>query len=436
MPSQGPIVPIYDGLSHSVQATPRFSNYLPDELLLEILNYIPKEPKSQGILAKFCLISRQWYDVGIRRLYESPHIAGRGYELFVRTVCPSINLHVRKSELAGLVKVLDLSYIIHHGNKATTARLLGRTKSSLEVFIAPQASFAVNCWASLSKCTHLKVLDLTLISESISYQALNQTCRQLHELTHLYFPRCSSDYNAMGLGNEIRWPPRLEHLGLAGNVHGKFLWDMLEAPHGFPPSLSSLCISHAPSVDSSSLRPLLNNLASMLKHVELRDLRSVRQGKLNNILHWLPHLERLTIATDYIDIAFGNMPEAFPSTPDPWKYSKPLQYLKLVNSGSYDTDPHMAFSPVDLFTLIDERFLGRLRVIEPAQSLNWHLDDDGAQIEVLETLMIDLDRENWSQRRWEYAGMRVREGMTYEQWCVGTGIGRKMRPRLRVLKDQ
>ena len=41
----------------------RVSGYLPDELLLEILSYFPRSPASQSDLYRFCLVSRQWYDV-------------------------------------------------------------------------------------------------------------------------------------------------------------------------------------------------------------------------------------------------------------------------------------------------------------------------------------------------------------------------------------
>jgi hypothetical protein len=170
------------------------------------------------------------------------------------------------------VKSLDLSHIVHQGAKSTTARLLGRTRASLEVFVAPQASFAINCWASLSKCTRLRVLDLSLsvspkymmhsarrltrnfnirVSECISFQSLNQTIRQLGDLRELYLPRCSSRYEppATPGGPSIRWPPKLEHLALSGSVSGQFLWDMLQQPDNFPPTFSSLGIYHSPGLD-------------------------------------------------------------------------------------------------------------------------------------------------------------------------------------------
>jgi hypothetical protein len=101
-----------------------YANYLPDELLLEVLEYIDHYPtlKRQSTLARFCGVNRQWYDVGIRKLYEAPYLSGRAYELFVRTVCPSVIAHIKPSSLSGLVKCLDLSHIVHNGNKATTAR--------------------------------------------------------------------------------------------------------------------------------------------------------------------------------------------------------------------------------------------------------------------------------------------------------------------------
>lgn len=135
------------------------------------------------------------------------------------------------------MKNLDLGHIVHHSTKATTARkafskifpchlltprihsgLLGRAKSSLTVFKAPQASFGVNSWASLSKCSRLEVLDLSLVSECISFQSLNQTLRQLTGLRELYLPRCSASSNERALSTNIRWPPVLKHISLSGSI--------------------------------------------------------------------------------------------------------------------------------------------------------------------------------------------------------------------------
>lgn len=103
-----------------------YANYLPDELLLEVLEYIEhwQTQQRQSTLARFCGVNRQWYDVAVRKLYEAPYLSGRAYEYFVRTVCPSVIAHIKPSSLSGLVRVLDLSHIVHNSNKATTARTL------------------------------------------------------------------------------------------------------------------------------------------------------------------------------------------------------------------------------------------------------------------------------------------------------------------------
>jgi hypothetical protein len=312
--------------------------------------------------------------------------------------------------------------------------LLGRTKTSLQVFIAPQASFAVNCWASLSKCTRLRVLDLSLVSECISFQSLNQTVRQLGDLRELYLPRCSSSYEGKAPSMNIRWPPLLQHLSLSGSVSGQFLWDMLRQPEHFPPTLYSLSILHSPGLDIQGIRPLLCNLADCLTVVELRDLPAVTHGRFNGILDWLPNLTSLSVALDYIDIRFGNMPEDWSASR--WYEAKPLETLTLVSSGQTSIDPSRSFTAVDLYALIDERFLGRLRYLNIAQSTEWAIEQEGAEIGALELLLKDeLDRENWEERRWHYSNVPP-TSMTYERWIAETNMGRKMRPHLRILKNR
>jgi hypothetical protein len=315
--------------------------------------------------------------------------------------------------------------------------LLGRCKPSLQIFIAPQASFAVNCWASLSKCTRLRVLDLSLVSECISFQSLNQTVRQLTDLRSLYLPRCSANYEERG-GKapymSIRWPPLLQHLALSGSIQGHFLWDMLRQPDNFPPTLHSLSMLHSPGLETISIRPLLSNLAGQLTTVELRDLPAARHGAFNGVLDWLPRLTRLSVALDYIDIDFGCVPDGW--SPARWADAKPLQTLELLSSGQTGIDPGRSFTAVDLYALMDERFLGRLRWLGIAASAEWGREDEGAEIGALEMLLTDeLDRESWEEGRWHYEGVK-RMGLGYERWIRETGMGRRMRPRLRVMKNR
>ena len=114
---------------------------LPLEVAENIISFIPRVPASQPTLHACTLLSRVWYAAAIARLYEEPAITGRSYDKFTKSICPSINAHIRKNGLAEFVRVLDLSMLVHHGSKSLTARLLGRVKVGLEEFIAPQASF-------------------------------------------------------------------------------------------------------------------------------------------------------------------------------------------------------------------------------------------------------------------------------------------------------
>lgn len=415
-------------------------SYLPDEILLEIISYFDhwNIRQRQATLARCCAVNRQWYDVCVPSLYESPYLSGRAYELFVRTICPSVLAHIKPTSLSSLVKTLDLSHIVHQGTKSTTARLLNRTKYSLTTFIAPQASFAVNCWASLSKCIHLRVLDLSLVSEQIDFQSLNQTLRQLGLLRKLWLPRCSSTYHIGSGSLNVRWPPHLEHLALSGTISGKFLWDLVRQPETFPPPFASLSVLHSPALDHQSLHMLLTSLATRLTVLELRDLPAIKQGKLNAVLDWCPHLHTLTLALDYIDTRFAHLPPTF--SPLNWPAAKPLARLTLVTSGRPpQLDPARCFTADDLYTLIDERFLGRLRWLTLARSTEWERENDGADVAALEHLLTsELDRENWENRRWHYqnVGEHVPHGFGYDRWIAETAMGQRMRPWVRILAKQ
>lgn len=112
---------------------------LPQELLQQIFSYLSG---NQNALHACSLTSPSWYLASNAYLYETPVITGKNYNAFVQAICPSVNAHVRRNGLAELVRRLDMSNLVHNGSKSLTARLLGRVKTGLEVFVAPQASFA------------------------------------------------------------------------------------------------------------------------------------------------------------------------------------------------------------------------------------------------------------------------------------------------------
>lgn len=90
----------------------------------------------------------------------------------------------------------------------------------------------------------------------------------------------------------------------------------------------------------------------------------------------------------------------------------------------------------DLFTMIDERFLGRLRYMSIGWSTEWQSEDE--VLGALDSSIDDLDKENWLERRWHYQDLDFTDtrDMEYEQWRTNTAMGRRMRPRFRLLKNR
>jgi hypothetical protein len=163
----------------------------------------------------------------------------------------------------------------------------------------------------------------------------------------------------------------------------------------------------------------------------------VKQGRLNGVLEWLPKLVSLTIALDYIDSRFGSMPMDFSQAR--WEEARPLTSLTLVSSGRQG-DPARSFTPTDLYSLIDERWLGCLRYLNVGVSTEWDKEYE-EELGALEYLLIEeLDKENWVEGRWHYEDIwsliGTTRNMDYEEWIHGTTLGRKMRPRFRLLQNR
>jgi hypothetical protein len=172
-------------------------------------------------------------------------------------------------------------------------------------------------------------------------------------------------------------------------------------------------------------------MADTLTRLELRHLPAVGESSLDGVLDWAPHLRELVIAVDYLSIAFGHMPDGFSA--DDWKESKPLESLTLVSSGR-SMDPNRSLSIIDLYTLIDDRFFGRLRYLAIDSLIGWAKDEE--EFESLESALELLDEENWERRRWHYEQFEgMYEGVSWDNW-IQTSKGRQMRPRFRLLKDQ
>lgn len=372
--------------------------YLPDEIIIQVLEYVSRFQESQYTLASCCLLSRQWYRAAVPMLYASPYLYGKNFDPFERVIIPSRNLHVRDSPLASLVKVLDLSSLVHQASRRTTARLLGRTKGNLEAFVAPQASFASNSFAALAKCSQLRILDLSLVSESPVLSDLLKTISRLDHLSTFRLPR-SSGFGSVVDPSSIEWPRNLENLSISGGIDARFMHGIV----ALPPTLRSLTLEHCPLAKGFALMHMLRVAVRPLPNLEilkLGNLPRVSGSSLDNVLFVLPGLTRLSISVDYItpalfDFDISSHREAIecrgPLLPDAdaiptrhqWVEGKQCQLrtLELTNSGNPGVEDKI--SPIDIVIALDEGALPNLRQVRVDKSLLWQASSTAADVDAL-----------------------------------------------------
>ncbi|KAI5357554.1 Putative F-box domain, leucine-rich repeat domain superfamily [Septoria linicola] len=352
--------------------------YLPDEIIIQIVEHVAQFRSAQITLASCCRLSRQWYSAAVPLLYTNPWIDGKNFDAFVRAICPSKNLHVRKSPLAEFVKVLDMSHLVYSGDKATTARLLSRTKGNIEEFVAPQATFGMNSFAALAKSRGLKVLDLSLVSESPPLVDLFKTISGLTKLSRLRLPRSagfSQGFNAAAM----TWPPNLEDLCLSGGIDVHFLQGVVS----FPDSLRSLTVEHCPMAKTGAILHLLRTAMRPLPNLEILKLSNLPRligNSLDDVLVILPGLTKLSISVDYItpqvfdlgtDRAVHGLPDIW-LPPGPRHGAEPqcqLRTLELTNSGNPGVEDKI--TPIDVLIAVEDGSLPKLRQIRVAKSLFW-----------------------------------------------------------------
>ena len=118
---------------------------LPPEVHDLIVRYVDsRRPRSEGQrdLWACSLLSKAWYSTTIKYLYRSPRLTVRNFDLFSRTLCPPVNSRIRTVGLEEFVVNLDMGGLAYESTRSLTARLLRRTRKSLESFVAPSVSFS------------------------------------------------------------------------------------------------------------------------------------------------------------------------------------------------------------------------------------------------------------------------------------------------------
>jgi hypothetical protein len=350
--------------------------HLPDELIEEIISYLPSGKESQSTLAACCLLSWQWHSIAVPRLYEAPYLYGSNFDPFVRTICPSLNAHIRKSDLAGFVRTLNMGELVHQGSKSTTARLLGRTKAGLTAYVAPQSNFGINCLAALSKCIHLQSLDLSLLSESMSYYDLANTLKGMKQLRSLNFPRSATKNISPVHPNRMEWPPLLHSLTLSGDMYG-FLWNDINTFDGrapnVPPALTSLTLERC-KMSTTEVMELLSVVGPklrVLKANHMLEFSTTTSGHMDKIFLHCPNLESLSVAHGYLSSLLTSHLDL--EILD----HHPLHTLEIRSSDQGpaalppEPDTVRVLKPSDIATSLTIGLLPKLRKIRFARRLDW-----------------------------------------------------------------
>ncbi|KAI4284976.1 MAG: hypothetical protein L6R38_001044 [Xanthoria sp. 2 TBL-2021] len=275
---------------------------LPIEVLCQVVNYVEFLSSAQRDLWALTLVSRSWYAAAVASLYKKPDISGRNFGLFVRTLCPSINAHIRKTGFSSMVKELNMSKLVHDSSKSLTSRILGRLKDGLEIFVAPQASFAINCLAALSKCQYLRELDLSYVSESLGLLQLLRSISKLSRLENLSI-RCKLDYPADRAPSNVFWPPKLKALQLSACINDNDFVIFSTIPK----SLISLTLHHCPGLNGESIKTILMNFGDVLESFQFEPRTSDSLTYID-LAHWIeyaPRLRRLFIPASSYSIRTG-----------------------------------------------------------------------------------------------------------------------------------
>ncbi|KAL2037855.1 hypothetical protein N7G274_009329 [Stereocaulon virgatum] len=334
-------------------------NLSPPEVLQNIFSYIAAY---QPTLHACTLVSNSWYKSSIAFLYHSPAIDGRNFDKFVEAICPSVNAHIRINGLATLVRKLDMSLLVHNGSKSLTARILGRVKEDLEEFVAPQASFAVNCLAALSKCHKLRRLNLSFVSESIAMSDLLRSMSTLSKLEILHLPR-SSAHNTSIDALIYGWPSGLRELHISGGLRDESALSL----SALPSSLTHLSISNCPHLSMLSIRPLVKLLGPQLQYLEivapLPNL-NLGHGVLTNVMDLAPNLHHLKISMDFLGVAFFSSGDSGQSE---------YHFLKQLDLDCFEPADCISFHPNFIADMIvgSEGKFSKLRKLGVHKKLGW-----------------------------------------------------------------
>jgi hypothetical protein len=277
--------------------------HLPIEIIENIVNAIAShddERTRQAHLWSLCLISRDWYSVAIKSLYQTPFLRPRNFDLFIRTLCPPLNSRIRHVGLEDFVTHLHMGDLAYVTSSSMTARLLRKTKKSLVTFEAPSHSMSTSSLAPISKLAVLEHLDLSRDKYDFDIQALLRAVHSLPSLRYLSLPRGAlSSYPSSAPSALIAWPPALEYLQ-ANNTAPYYANQWQSFINHLPTTLRTLSFQHLRSdsalagiTDLGAQAPQITTLT--IEADEGVDCVRNDDVSLYNLLRVFPGLVKLSI---------------------------------------------------------------------------------------------------------------------------------------------
>lgn len=327
----------------------------------EIWNLILLFSTADKISSKYLLVCKQFYHFYLPFLYKRPVLDASNFPLFVETVGKV------GSKIGTLVHHLDLSTIVQSGKNSSLSKVLRRCAPNLETFIAPQASFGYAPMMSLRSCKQLKVLDLSLVINTVNLNELFRAVPNFNSLTHLKFPKSSNDIDMKLMPeNPTRLPSSLWFLKMSGGITDDFVMESY-----FPQTIKRLELSHCSSLNDYAIYKMLKDLGKNLTHLTVQyPMSCLEDNSMDHLFTYCPNLLFLQLNVDYCtsNLFSDDFLPLLPETP------RPLKTLWLESSGKLGQ--HAKIDPDDLTIAIMEERLPCLKNVRVTVKLGWDFKSD------------------------------------------------------------
>ncbi|OAP56768.1 hypothetical protein AYL99_08880 [Fonsecaea erecta] len=300
-----------------------------------------------------------------------------------------------------MIKHLDMRGIAYDSSNSLTARLIFRTKLSLESFASPAVTFSLASLAPLSKCVNLRHLDLSTDYYSIPVLDLLDAIVELKQLTRLSLPKgfhVSQDIHSI---ENLRWPENLTHLTASDVMCFRSAeWDLLIET--WPRSLTTLTFPDCPHFTGADVFLHCHNQAKHVQRLKLTESRGLGEDSYNlfDILRVFPHVQELIIPAD---VARRTLNEPPVETEEAAARDSPLEILRITPTSHpkwYLDSQGRVNAKTDFQSFSRFTVLPRLRRLEMSASLTtYELEGDQTLFEELSGRLeerADRDQRNSS----------------------------------------